>query len=424
MLLTNILKKMKRLVLLLTVVLLLSVSQNLQAQDVYSPWTASLSTNAINNPVLKAPNNLGRFKTWNWEAAGFKGAISRHLTGNLSLEGSVTLTGIKQNYIDVDKKFSLIALDGLAKYNVINNFNVNPYVAIGGGLTWVDTLGKSLTANAGVGLNVWLTYNFGLTGQSIYKHALDDYGISHFQHSVGIIFKFGGTDNDNDGIINKEDNCPNVFGLAMFNGCPDTDKDGIMDQEDNCPDIAGTLNGCPDADNDGVADPYDKCPNFAGDKTNNGCPLPDTDNDGVPDKFDKCPSVKGLNNNNGCPPEADINQTNITSKPKAVLIYFELSKSEITAESKKILDNVASYITKSNIKTYEISGHTDNTSSAETNLKLSLARANAVRDYLVAKGIDKTKLITRGFGEEFPVDSSNTEVGRHKNRRVEIIPMI
>ena len=216
MLLTNILKKMKRLVLLLTVVLLLAVSQNLQAQDVYSPWTASLSTNAINNPVLKAPNNLGRFKTWNWEVAGFKGALSRHLTGKLSLEGSVTLTGIKQNYIDVDKKFSLIALDGLVKYNLINNFNVNPYVAVGGGLTWVDTLGKSLTANAGVGLNVWITYNFGLTGQSIYKHALDDYGISHFQHSVGLIFKFGGTDNDNDGIINKEDNCTGKFWEGRF----------------------------------------------------------------------------------------------------------------------------------------------------------------------------------------------------------------
>ena len=53
---------MKRLVLLLTVVLLLAVSQNLQAQDVYSPWTASLSTNAINNPVGEVGYDVARFK--------------------------------------------------------------------------------------------------------------------------------------------------------------------------------------------------------------------------------------------------------------------------------------------------------------------------------------------------------------------------
>lgn len=423
MLLIKYSKKMKRLVLLLTVITLSCLSQTIHAQDVHSPWTASLSTNAINNPFRTFPGDEGRFKTWNWEAAGFKGGISRHLTGKLSFEGTLTLTGIKQNFIDVNEKFSLIALDGLLKYNLSNSFTVNPYVTFGGGLTWVDTLGKSFTVDAGVGLNVWLTYNFGLTGQTMYKQAIQEFGISYYQHSVGIIFKFGGSDNDNDGIVNKEDDCPNIFGLADFNGCPDTDKDGIPDKEDNCPDTPGTLNGCPDSDKDGVPDLYDNCPNLVGEKSNRGCPIPDTDKDGIIDTLDKCPQIKGSKNNNGCPEEKP-EQTKAVISKKPVLIYFELSKAEIDAKSQKILDNVAKFIKQSDIKSYEISGHTDNTSSKQTNLKLSLERANAVRAYLVAKGVAETKLKTAGFGEEFPIDKTNTKAGKQKNRRVEIIPML
>ena len=421
MLLIKYSKKMKRLVLLLTVITLSCLSQTIQAQDVYSPWTASLSTNAINNPTRSLPGDLGRYKTWNWDPAGFKIGLARHLKGRLSFESTISLSGIKQNYVNIDEKFSLIALDGLFKYNLANSFVLTPYLVLGGGYTWLDTVGAG-TLNAGVGINVWLTYNFGLTGQSIYKHAFEDYGLQHYQHSVGIIFKFGGSDNDNDGIVNKEDECPNIFGLADFNGCPDTDKDGISDKEDNCPDTPGTLNGCPDSDKDGVPDLYDNCPNLAGEKSNRGCPIPDTDKDGIIDTLDKCPKIKGSKNNNGCPEEKP-EQTKAVISKKPVLIYFELSKAEIDAKSQKILDNVAKFIKQSDIKSYEISGHTDNTSSKQTNLKLSLERANAVRAYLVAKGVAETKLKTAGFGEEFPIDKTNTEVGKQKNRRVEIIPM-
>jgi hypothetical protein len=68
-------------------------------------------------------------------------------------------------------------------------------------------------------------------------------------------------------VADKDDACPDVFGLAALKGCPDTDKDGI--------------------------DKDDKCPTVAGPKENAGCPWPDTDGDGVLDKDDKCPEVKG-----------------------------------------------------------------------------------------------------------------------------------
>ena len=413
---------MKRLVFQLILILPLFIFHISFAQDKYSPWTASLSTNAVNNPVRMLPGEKGKFQTWNMDPAGFKLGLARHIYGKWSFESLVSLNSIRQEHINRDEKFPYISVDGMFKYNLSNGFVFNPYLTLGGGYTWLDEIGAG-TLNGGIGFNVWVTYNFGFTAQSVYKHAFKDYGLSHYQHSAGIIFKFGGTDSDNDGIFNQEDECPNVFGLAEFKGCPDTDKDGIPDKDDNCPDTPGTLNGCPDQDKDGVPDLYDKCPETAGDTTNRGCPLPDTDGDGIADKFDKCPEVKGTNN--GCPENettSDYTKEDL-NKLKPVLIYFELSKAEINQAGKTNLDRMAEFIKKGKFKKYLVSGHTDNTSSNEVNLILSKERANAVKAYLVSKGVNPEVLIAKGFGEEYPVDTSNTEEGRQKNRRVEVIPV-
>jgi hypothetical protein len=79
-------------------------------------------------------------------------------------------------------------------------------------------------------------------------------------------------DRDKDGIVNAEDQCPEVFGFAKFKGCPDTDKDGIGDNLDECPDKPGTeKDGCPDTDKDGISDKKDKCPDKPG-TAKDGCP--------------------------------------------------------------------------------------------------------------------------------------------------------
>ncbi|MDR0558695.1 MAG: thrombospondin type 3 repeat-containing protein [Prevotellaceae bacterium] len=81
-------------------------------------------------------------------------------------------------------------------------------------------------------------------------------------------------DSDGDGVPDNVDECPNIYGLSKFNGCPDSDNDGIPDHLDECPDIYGLskFNGCPDSDDDGIPDPKDACPLEPGDKVNNGCP--------------------------------------------------------------------------------------------------------------------------------------------------------
>jgi hypothetical protein len=87
------------------------------------------------------------------------------------------------------------------------------------------------------------------------------------------------------------------------NGLLDTDKDGIVDKSDNCPNIYGSMSahGCLDIDNDGIEDYLDKCPDQSGPRENFGCPWLDTDGDGITDNIDRCPSVSGTRSNEGCP---------------------------------------------------------------------------------------------------------------------------
>ena len=111
----------------------------------------------------------------------------------------------------------------------------------------------------------------------------------------------GCPDRDNDKIIDKLDLCPDFAGKPEYNGCPDKDDDGIIDSKDECPNIAGPayLNGCPDRDNDSIPDKEDECPDFFGSKYFGGCP--DTDGDSIPDKSDECPDAAGSRKFYGCP---------------------------------------------------------------------------------------------------------------------------
>ena len=81
-------------------------------------------------------------------------------------------------------------------------------------------------------------------------------------------------DSDGDDVIDKEDKCPDTFGLVEFDGCPDSDDDGVPDPDDDCPDKAGLekFDGCPDTDEDGIPDKEDDCPDEYGYERYNGCP--------------------------------------------------------------------------------------------------------------------------------------------------------
>ena len=263
---------------------------------------------------------------------------------------------------------------------------------------------------------------FGLLKISVLGTPTERTTISDFwQSSATINFRFGNRDRDKDGVLDKDDLCPEVPGPVENNGCPwpDTDGDGILDKDDACPEVPGLaeFNGCPDTDRDGIPDNEDACPEGAGPKENNGCPWPDTDGDGILDKDDACPTVPGLPEYNGCPKPAEEFAREATGALQG--ITFDFAKATLTSASNVKLDQAAEIIKSSNGGNFLVTGHTDKKGSDAVNLRLSRERAAAVVKALEARGVNEHQLKSTGVGSReavVPVDASNAE--REKDRKV------
>jgi OOP family OmpA-OmpF porin len=169
-----------------------------------------------------------------------------------------------------------------------------------------------------------------------------------------------------------------------------------------------------DSDRDGVPDERDRCPGTPAGATVNaqGCEL-DSDRDGVLDRLDKCPGTRSGAKVDGVGCEiAEV----ITLKG----VNFATNSARLTPGSTATLDAAASTLVKrGNVKT-EVAGHTDDRGAAARNQSLSQQRADAVRKYLISKGVDPANITARGYGEDAPIADNKTEGGRAENRRVEL----
>jgi len=101
---------------------------------------------------------------------------------------------------------------------------------------------------------------------------------------------------------------------------------------------------------------------------------------------------------------------------------FDFNKATLKPAGKKMVDEAVAVMKGKPDMRVSVEGHTDAIGSEAYNQKLSERRANAVRDYMVARGVDAARISTRGFGKTKPVADNKTEAGRAENRRVEIIP--
>lgn len=123
------------------------------------------------------------------------------------------------------------------------------------------------------------------------------------------------------------------------------------------------------------------------------------------------------------PPSASADAPPPAPPPPAGLvldgILFDRGSATIQAESNPRLDRVVEYMTHMTSVRIRISGHTDNVGDPRRNQALSESRAQAVRDYLVAHGIDASRIEAVGYGDTMPVASNDTEEGRAQNRRIE-----
>lgn len=160
--------------------------------------------------------------------------------------------------------------------------------------------------------------------------------------------------------------------------------------------------------------------------------LADDDGDGVANKYDKCPNTPhGVKvDGSGCPLPEIKNETKViekivvTEEDKQVVdeaiknLEFDLGKATIRASSHASLNSVAALLIEKNFS-LKLAGHTDNTGSMQTNLRLSKERAEAVKAYLVSKGANASRIEATGYGPNQPIATNATAAGRQQNRRVE-----
>ena len=396
---------MEKIKIVLATLLLVIGIASINAQDKNNPYSIGFGVNAIDfyptNPGLIGHGSwfeefVNTDDHYNIIPSISKVTVSRYLTDGFSIEAAGSLNKIKKVGDNSVSSTSYLALDGAVKYDLNNAFGqtgwFDPYASIGGGYIWMGDHDTG-TFNGALGFNVWFNDNLGLNLETKYKHAFESKIVQHFQHSLGLVIKFGGTDSDNDGVFDDVDACPEVFGLIEYNGCPDSDNDGVIDSKDACPNVAGPA-------------------------ANNGCPWPDTDNDGVLDKDDDCPKVAGLASNKGCPEVSVQDIAKLEELFKTV--YFETNKASFKSETIAKLNEAIAIIVKYPTAKFAISGHTDSIGNDAYNLKLSEERAQAVKNYLISKGVSSNNLTAKGYGETQPVESNMYNAGRAANRRVDI----
>lgn len=448
------------------------------AQDSDNPWAISFGANAIDTRTsagvrdFNIKDHFSQFfnvnDNWNILPSVSYLTVARNVGGNFSvgITGSVNKiskyviwTGPTPNATTVlDPNAMYYSGDLAIRYSLmklIGSKVIDPSLNIGGGYTWMGKTSGG-TINFGPALTFWFTEQVGLSLSSTYKKAFTDrtYNSSSdfkipslFEHTAGLVFKFGGKDTDGDGIYDKDDACPEVAGPKEFQGCPDTDADGIADKDDACPEVAGpkelngcpdtdgdgiadkdddcpevaglaAMKGCPDTDGDGIADKNDKCPTVAGPRDNMGCPWPDTDGDSVLDKDDKCPDVKGTVANNGCPEVSEDVVKKLNDYAKTIL--FDTSKATFQQQTYPVLQSILAILKEYPSSKFSMEGHTDSDGKDAANLTLSQNRAAAVVTYLVENGIGADRLSSQGFGETMPIASNKTKAGKAQNRRVEV----
>lgn len=245
-------------------------------------------------------------------------------------------------------------------------------------------------------------------------------------------------DRDGDAVLDPDDRCPDEAedrdGVEDADGCPedgDIDGDSIPDSADFCvfePEDRDEYldeDGCPEPDDDldGIVDGDDRCPRDPEDRDgfedDDGCPDADNDRDGIADVMDRCPNELGTEGEQGCP--RTYVDVEVTSEGIIIhqQVFFETNRAVIRSISFPLLDTVAQVLRDFPDIRVEVQGHTDSRGRDAHNLRLSQARAESVREYLIRAGIAPERLSAHGYGETQPIETNATPEGRAANRRVE-----
>jgi OOP family OmpA-OmpF porin len=339
--------------------------------------------------------------------------IGINLTRKFGLEGSFDYMNTDSTSSGVDISIPIYRVDAL--YHFQTEKKLVPFISAGFGTIDIQGTGVNNTDNLmsyGGGIKYFITKSLALRGdirhilemENTDRNNLIDFNdiSNNVIYTLGLNYMFS---------INRKKTTPPPV---------DSDGDGVNDDRDRCPDTPPGVpvdnDGCPkDSDGDGVNDDRDRCPDTpAGVPVDSdGCPR-DSDGDGVYDYLDECPdTLDGV--------KVDEKGCAIMVKEKVSIelrVEFEFDSAVIKETHRDDIRKLAEFL-----KTYPetkavIEGHTCNIGTEQYNLKLSLGRAESVRQRLAEYGIDSSRLEIIGLGETVPSADNKTEEGRKKNRRV------
>jgi OOP family OmpA-OmpF porin len=332
--------------------------------------------------------------------AGGGGRMGLALGQRLVLEGEAMVVPTKTSPGDAGA--TMIGLRGHARLNLLTG-KVRPFLLAGYGAQFLRTSAAQMENDSdqaihwGGGLAIGLTpvLELRLDGRHLIVPDRTKAGAtSEFEVSGGIVVRFGVSKGaapppPSRPVVEEEPVRP----PPRRGGDPDADgdSDGINDDKDRCPSQKEDRDGFEDAD---------------------GCADLDNDGDGIVDAADQCPdqpeTKNGYLDDDGCADQVTTELVGFT---------FQRNSDKFDPAAAALLERAFQVMSRNTRLNVEISGHT---SEGETKpLELSIARAEAVKEYLVRRGISEERLRTVGYGNDRPTATNATRDGRDKNRRVE-----
>ena len=324
-------------------------------------------------PILGYVDTKEHIDIKNQTVAGF--SVAKNMDKNCKfdqLEVGLLQTLSKKDYKNTtfNTHISRLYLNGLKEYTI--NKKAKLYGIAGFGYEYISNEKVNNNSNPfgqiGVGIKYAINNTLSLKCDIRYLAKID--GDRDVVYTMGISIPFGAVakqelDSDKDGILDKNDNCPNTpLGTKVgVSGCEIVAK---IEKDSDC---------------DGVLDSQDKCPN----------------------------TTKGtVVDNSGC----------LLEKPENLGVLFATDSAKINSLDQKKFDKYIAYLKKVPTSKIILEGHTDSIGSAKYNLILSQKRANAVKDKLISMGIEASRIEVIGYGETKPLVANDTEENRQKNRRV------
>lgn len=391
------------------------------AQTSQKPYMAGLSANFFDYQGLLT----GDFTQWDTYNPGIAFAAYGYISDRFNYGLNTTFVPqVIYPTTEFDRvTTSMLDLKGTVRFNLLRpEAFFSPYIGTGFGFNTASNIFR-MYVPATVGFRLNFTENFALQIESTYQQRIKAGDYQPLSHMAGFVFSLPSDpierpekekpqrpeeapiaelmDSDGDGVLDRDDQCPDVKGKAMYLGCPDPQTETANDRPANDGPVA-----------------YETPANRPSNATVNRPPSAAPVNPNTSPVADEDRPATTPYNPQPMPEPAPEDLARLNMRLQN--IYFDYGSAELNSEALATLDEVAELMHNYPQFDLNVMGHADATGNDRTNIILSVRRAYQVKYYLVyQKNIRMARITSDGYSSTAPLDDNTTEDGRSKNRRVE-----